>query len=439
MRINRAVYAAAVLLADGADHTSRIWRIGQATRTISRVARALLALGPQRRGISKTSIPEEKLYGSSASEIWFEAWTRCKVKLHLPREQGQLRSLEGWKMTRKLPFTVHLARPRLDFPCGVLDFEVTLGRLRFGSPWVLALLGSGEQRYERPFQQDPNTWTLPVSACFGRVSGPFERQPPHLPKPKPKPSKRKQRQTQKATAGLGRGDVLVREDFLQPQELSMLEAWESRCQKSLEKSEEKNEGEECLARGCVAYCGLWQMAQVARPEELQLLLEVTKRSLALVRGAGDLQVTAYEYSGQVWPHWATFQNYQPGGKHILHPDTDKGEHCLSLAVSFSTHGADFTGGEIKIFECPKTVPDCGNRGRARTFVPVSGGPFARQTPNGSVVLKPGEWLWDGEPEAAFPVRHRLLPKRGKAIAWLSETVHQAMSSMGAGMGWGAVG
>ena len=43
------------------------------------------------------------------------------------------------------------------------------------------------------------------------------------------------------------------------------------------------------------------------------------------------------------PHWATFQHYLPGGKHILHPDTDKGEHCISLAVSFSTHGKDFSG------------------------------------------------------------------------------------------------
>ena len=95
-------------------------------------------------------------------------------------------------------------------------------------------------------------------------------------------------------------------------------------------------------------------------------------------------MTAYDYVGRVWPHWATFQHYLPGGMHILHPDTDKGglsdfnikcfplreslrkaallltplegEHCISLAVSFSTHGDDFGGGEIKIYGCPPTAP-----------------------------------------------------------------------------------
>eukprot|EP00434_Breviolum_minutum_P021458 symbB.v1.2.018936.t1/scaffold1487.1/size223630/6 len=168
------------------------------------------------------------------------------------------------------------------------------------------------------------------------------------------------------------------------------------------------------------------MMTAGNEEDLRLLQNVTARSLALVNNElASPNVTAFEYTGKVWPHWATFQHYLPGGKHILHPDTDKGEHCISLAVSFSTHGKDFSGGEIKIFECPTSVPDCGNRGRARTHVPSEGGPYGRRLANGSLVpLVNGEWLWDGEPEAAYKVTQELHPKSGTAIVWLSETVHQ---------------
>ena len=40
-------------------------------------------------------------------------------------------------------------------------------------------------------------------------------------------------------------------------------------------------------------------------------------------------------------------------------------------------------------------------------------------------LRAGEWLWDGEPEAAYHVRQLLRPASGTAMVWLSETVHQA--------------
>merc|ERR1712087_776375 len=116
---------------------------------------------------------------------------------------------------------------------------------------------------------------------------------------------------------------------------------------------EKNIGEKCLAKGCVAYCGLWQMAQAATDDDMRLLLNVTDRIMTLVNNVSSFQldVTAYSYTGSVWPHWATFQYYLPGGQHIMHPDTDKGEHCLSFTVSFTTHGRDFGGGQIQVFEC----------------------------------------------------------------------------------------
>merc|ERR1712150_241550 len=71
------------------------------------------------------------------------------------------------------------------------------------------------------------------------------------------------------------------------------------------------------------------------------------------------------------------------------------------------------------------VPDCGNRGRGRTHVPHEGGPYFKRWNNGSTSeLVPGEWLWDGEPEAAYPVLRQLRPKLGRGLVWLSETVHQ---------------
>ena len=82
------------------------------------------------------------------------------------------------------------------------------------------------------------------------------------------------------------------------------------------------------------------------------------------------------------------------------------------------------GGEIQIFQCPPSVPDCGNRGRSRSYVPP-GGPYARRLAHGTLLrLQPGEWLWDGEPEAAYRVTQRLRPESGTAMVWLSETVHQ---------------
>lgn len=58
-------------------------------------------------------------------------------------------------------------------------------------------------------------------------------------------------------------------------------------------------------------------------------------------------------------------------------------------------------------------------------MPSEGGPYGRRLANGSLVpLVNGEWLWDGEPEAAYKVTQELHPKSGTAIVWLSETVHQ---------------
>merc|ERR1740121_3602441 len=126
------------------------------------------------------------------------------------------------------------------------------------------------------------------------------------------------------------------------------------------------------------------MAMIASVDELRLLLNVTQRVSELIHSTIrlPLHVTAYNYSGKVFPHWATFQHYLPGSQHIMHPDTDKGEHCVSFALSFSSHGKDFGGGEVKVFECPPSVSDCGNRGRARTHVPTEGGPYFWHWPNG---------------------------------------------------------
>ena len=46
-------------------------------------------------------------------------------------------------------------------------------------------------------------------------------------------------------AGFSRGEVLIRRDFLEPGEVERFVDWEARCAQSLEKSEEKNEGEHC--------------------------------------------------------------------------------------------------------------------------------------------------------------------------------------------------
>lgn len=394
-----------------ADHTSEIW-CRKVVLLFNTTLRCFLA--PKHRGLPAVL-------------------ARGEVTLKLPAEQGQLVLDVGSgdaapMFLRSLPFRVLLAAPRLAHPCGSLDLEVSQGRLRFRSSQQVAMMGTGVASFEQPFQQKPGEWTLAVSACFGRLSEGFERrtdalllQRPLKPFLAPWPSKRRR----SGAARFTRGQVYSVENFLQPEELKQFRAWVDRCASSVERSDEKNEGEHCLARGCVAYCGLWQMAQSGSVEDMSLFLNVTARSLALVNEALGPKVTAYDYVGRVWPHWATFQHYLPGGMHILHPDTDKGEHCISLAVSFSTHGDDFGGGEIKIYGCPPTVPDCGNRGRARTRVPLEGGPYARRWPNGSVLpLAPGEWLWDGEPESAYTVKDTLRPKSGRAVVWLSETVHQ---------------
>eukprot|EP00913_Durusdinium_trenchii_P029446 g27599.t4 len=151
-----------------------------------------------------------------------------------------------------------------------------------GSILKLALLGTGHDAFERPYEEQPGQWTLAVSACFGQLSS-FEE----------------------------RTSRLLQQKALRP-----------------------------------------RMDCHGRDDDLQLLLNVTDRASRLVNDLASERISAFEFAGKVWPHWATFQHYLPGGKHILHPDTDKGEHCMSLAVSFSTHGVDFTGGEIKIYECP---------------------------------------------------------------------------------------
>ncbi|CAK9064668.1 unnamed protein product [Durusdinium trenchii] len=371
--------------------------------------------------------------------IWL---TPHELEIRLPEEQGHLvtnhtnhNSTSAAALRRVWNFQVHGTSPRLQHPCGVLDFEISMGRLTFHSFWKLALLGTGHDAFERPYEEQPGQWTLAVSACFGQLSSFEERtsrllqqkalRPFLVPSSRPSLSRARRKSAPRSLGGLARGEVVVKPEFLQPSEVSRLAAWEERCAFSVERSEEKNEGEHCLAQGCVAYCGLWQMVQAARDDDLQLLLNVTDRASRLVNDLASERISAFEFAGKVWPHWATFQHYLPGGKHILHPDTDKGEHCMSLAVSFSTHGVDFTGGEIKIYECPPSVPDCGNRGRSRTHVPKERGPFARKLLNGTLLpLRAGEWLWDGEPEAAYHVRQLLRPASGTAMVWLSETVHQ---------------
>ncbi|CAK9066853.1 Fe2OG dioxygenase domain-containing protein [Durusdinium trenchii] len=417
-----------------------------------------LAPARQKRTTRAVGMRRNKRQASRIKTAYFEmeaadpqvpqdgAVDELQPKLPADPEQGHLvtnhtnhNSTSAAALRRVWNFQVHGTSPRLQHPCGVLDFEISMGKL--------ALLGTGHDAFERPYEEQPGQWTLAVSACFGQLSSFEERtsrllqqkalRPFLVPSSRPSLSRARRKSAPRSLGGLARGEVVVKPEFLQPSEasgkfrdgelkkVSLLAAWEERCAFSVERSEEKNEGEHCLAQGCVAYCGLWQMVQAARDDDLQLLLNVTDRASRLVNDLASERISAFEFAGKVWPHWATFQHYLPGGKHILHPDTDKGEHCMSLAVSFSTHGVDFTGGEIKIYECPPSVPDCGNRGRSRTHVPKEGGPFARKLLNGTLLpLRAGEWLWDGEPEAAYHVRQLLRPASGTAMVWLSETVHQ---------------
>eukprot|EP00933_Yihiella_yeosuensis_P028782 TRINITY_DN22598_c0_g1_i3.p1 TRINITY_DN22598_c0_g1~~TRINITY_DN22598_c0_g1_i3.p1 ORF type:complete len:501 (+),score=81.56 TRINITY_DN22598_c0_g1_i3:127-1629(+) len=425
------------------DHTSELW----CDKVVFLVNSSLQCVFvPRRRG--------EHIVVTASDE----------VAVRLPRAQGHILSPEhgkisGTRISRGISISLTGVQPRLEHPCGVLDFTVAIGRLAFQVQRPLAMMGLGIDRFENPYQTSPGQFTLAVSECFGRLSEKFEIRTSHLLQHGPlrpllstapasdtfarkqpaKMNSAKQKRQQKAqkrkvsgakaqaeadrpASLFTRGKVHVAEQFLSAEEVNQFSDWEARCSRSVERSDEKNEGERCLAQGCVAYCGLWQMVQVASQQDMQMFMNVTFRASAIVNNgtALPMDITAYDYNGKAWPHWATFQHYLPGGRHILHPDTDKGEHCISLAVSFSSTGSDFGGGEIQTFDCPATVPDCGNRGRSRTRVPTEGGPYSRRWPDGTVFpLTPGEWLWDGEPEAAFKVRQVLKPMRGKAVVWLS--------------------
>merc|ERR1712232_1284608 len=196
-----------------------------------------------------------------------------------------------------------------------------------------ALLGSGVSSFELPYEKNANEWTLAVSDCYGGLSERFEHevsalltQPParallqHSATMRSSRGSRKRRdwdrsdglwQKGEGSAVFTRGSIHIEDKFLSTEEVARFVAWEERCKRTVERSDEKNVGGNCLERGCVAYCGLWQMVQVASGADLRMFINVTERVTALVNTL-PLNISAYEYSGRVWPHWATFQHYLTG-------------------------------------------------------------------------------------------------------------------------------
>eukprot|EP00438_Fugacium_kawagutii_P003064 Skav203448 [mRNA] locus=scaffold818:16532:17325:+ [translate_table: standard] len=96
--------------------------------------------------------------------------TAGEINLTLPREQGELVISPQKQFLRALPFRVLKVSPRLQHPCGFLDFGVSLGRVQFQARWKSALLDTQSDIFEKPFLQPDGHLTLAVSACFGQLA-----------------------------------------------------------------------------------------------------------------------------------------------------------------------------------------------------------------------------------------------------------------------------